>query len=317
MKSKRAPILGFVVVVVGSTAVGIGGCHPTSHPVVPATLGKTIASHEMEIALDQPGPILVETVIGADWAVPREGMIDLGDPKAKAAALSNGLEPIHLAMHVVSHPTRGTYLIDTGAERALRDSPSEAALSGPISWFIRLDNLVVRTDTAAWVAAHPGTLKGVFITHLHTDHIAGMRDVPNDVPVFTGPGETRGRSVDHLVTRGVVNEALEGKGPLQEWAFSRDADGVFAGIIDIFGDKSVFALAVPRHTPGSTAFVARTPSGPGLFTGDACHTRWGWEHDVPPGTFSRDVSKSRESLAALRGLARRHPSMKVHLGHQR
>jgi N-acyl homoserine lactone hydrolase len=86
--------------------------------------------------------------------------------------------------------------------------------------------------------------------------------------------------------------------------------------MDVIGDVYMFALWLPGHTAGSTAYVVRTPQGPVLLTGDACHTRWGWDHDVEPGTFSADRPRSVHSLAALRALAARHPTMSVRLGHQ-
>ncbi|MES1205859.1 MAG: MBL fold metallo-hydrolase [Pseudomonadota bacterium] len=96
-----------------------------------------------------------------------------------------------------------------------------------------------------------------------------------------------------------------------------DPSGRFTGVLDLFGDGSLFAIWVPGHTAGSVAYVARTPRGPVLFTGDTSHTRWGWEHDVPPGKFSSDRERNATSLAALRGLAARHPALEVPLGHQR
>ena len=115
---------------------------------------------------------------------------------------------------------------------------------------------------------------------------------------------------------GVFDAALAGKGPLQEWVFRPDPTGAFEGLLDVFGDGTFWALSVPGHTPGSTAYVARTPSGPVLLTGDACHTAWGWEHGVEPGSFSSDRPRSVKSLAALKKLAVRHPSLDVRLGHQ-
>lgn len=123
-------------------------------------------------------------------------------------------------------------------------------------------------------------------------------------------------SFEHLFTSGIFDEALEGKGPLLQWAFRPDPQGAFEGMLDVFGDGSFWALSVPGHTPGSTAYLARTPSGPVLLTGDACHTAWGWEHGGEPGSFSNDKPKSAASLAALKKLAARHPSMDVRLGHQ-
>jgi glyoxylase-like metal-dependent hydrolase (beta-lactamase superfamily II) len=84
----------------------------------------------------------------------------------------------------------------------------------------------------------------------------------------------------------------------------------------VFGDGSLFALHVPGHTRGSLAFLARTPRGPVLLVGDACHTAWGWKNGVEPGEFSTDGPRSAESLARLLDLARRHPSIDVRLGHQ-
>jgi hypothetical protein len=38
--------------------------------------------------------------------------------------------------------------------------------------------------------------------------------------------------------------------------------------------------------------LARTTTGPVLLTGDTCHTRWGWDNSVEPGT-SRARGASR------------------------
>lgn len=213
-----------------------------------------------------------------------------------------------IAFHVVRHPQRGTFLIDTGAERALRDDREHAAMGGVAGRAMGIDKLHVRHDTASFLGAQP--IAGVFLTHLHLDHISGMRDVPNGTPVFVGPGETAERSFMNLIVRRYTDKALEGKGTLHEWQFAGD------GILDVFGDGSFFAIQVAGHTPGSTAYLARTPRGPVLFTGDACHTKWGWDHGVEPGTFSHDRPASVVSLAKLRALVSRHPNIDVRLGHQ-
>jgi hypothetical protein len=51
-------------------------------------------------------------------------------------------------------------------------------------------------------------------------------------------------------------------------------------------------------------------------TGDTCHTAWGWENDVEPGSFTADHPGNAESLARLRTLVREHPAIEVRLGHQ-
>jgi glyoxylase-like metal-dependent hydrolase (beta-lactamase superfamily II) len=294
----------------------LSGCTATSHPGVPATLGAAEPASRLDSIVDAPGPVTVDTVVGADWQVPLSGLLNLDHPTARADKLEDREEPIHVAFHALHHPVHGTVIIDTGVERALFDAPDEAAVRGVAARFAGIDKMKRRTTTSAWLAQQDRPPTAVFLTHLHVDHVSGMRDVAAGTPVFVGPGEASSRSLENLFVAPIVDRALEGKPAVSVWRFAPDPDGLFEGVVDVFGDASVWALHVPGHTPGSTAYLARTPSGPVLFTGDACHTRWGWEHDVEPGSFSADKKRSAESLARLRRFAARHPQMEVRLGHQ-
>src|SRR5262245_46934715 len=95
-------------------AAGLSSCTPTSHAVVPSPFGVSRAASSLAAVVDQPGPITVETVVGADWAVPRSGLINLRHPKAVEAKLADSDEPIIVPFHAIRHPTKGLFLIDTG-----------------------------------------------------------------------------------------------------------------------------------------------------------------------------------------------------------
>jgi N-acyl homoserine lactone hydrolase len=292
------------------------GCAASTHAARPSALGAVSSAAAMEALIDRPGPVEVETVVGADWAVTRAGLINLDAPAAKAAHLTDGDEPIQIFVHVLRHPTRGTFLIDTGVTRRLVEDPSGAGVAWPVRKAMHVEKMKLGTDTAALLAREP-PLAGVLLTHLHLDHVSGMRDVPRGTPIYAGPGETSGREFMYLFTQGTIDRQLDGQAPIQEWRFAADPSGRFAGVTDIFGDGSVFAILVPGHTAGSVAYLVRTPKGPVLFTGDTCHTRWGWDHGVEPGSFSGDRPANRASLANLRALVARHPEIDVRLGHQR
>ena len=292
--------------------LGLGCGAATSHPVAEAKLGTASSPLAMEAVIDEPGPVAVETVVGAGWHVPLSGLLNLDHPEARAARLEDREETIHVAFHALHHPSRGTFLVDTGVERAIFEDPGSAAVRGLAAKFMHVGDMKRQTDTKSWIDAHGGRVSGVFLTHLHLDHVSGMRDVPAGTPVFVGPGETNERSFGNLFVAPSLDRALEGKPAISTLVFAPESDGV----LDVFGDATVFAIHVPGHTAGSTAYVIRSPSGPVLLTGDACHTSWGWEHGVEPGTFSADKPKSAESLARLRALAARHPALDVRLGHQ-
>lgn len=290
------------------------GCAPDSHDTQKSSLGVPRPFSALEAVIDAPGTVTVETIASSDWEADRGGLINLQHPRAQAAGLTPGQEPVQVYFHVLKHPTQGTFLIETGVERAMRDAPTQAAFGAMAD---SLKGMKFNMPLGDWLAQQKEAPRAVFLTHLHFDHVSGMADVPAKTDVYTGPGELAAIEHADAVIREGTQRALQGKNPLREWAYEADAAGRFAGVVDIFGDGSVWALWVPGHTPGSTAYLVRTPQGPVLLTGDACHTRWGWEHDVEPGTFSEDIARSAGSLAQLRRLAAEHPAMDVRFGHQR
>ena len=303
----------FPVLLLGIAAIG---CQLTGHPVMKAQLGVPRSALDLESQLAEPGPIDLETIVAADWQVQRSGLVNLDHPRAVAEGLTDGTELIQIYFHALRHPQHGLFIVDTGVERALAEDQDAAAIRGLVAHFMDLEALSVRQHTAGWLAAQPEPLAGVFMTHLHLDHVSGMPDVPSETPVYMGPGETADRSIQNLAVAPNISRAIAGKGPLREWAFMPQDDGPFESILDIFGDGSVFALHVPGHTPGSTAYLVRTTTGPVLLVGDACHTRWGWQNGVEPGSFSSDQPHSRTSLERLRKFVARHPGIEVRLGHQ-
>lgn len=294
----------------------LAGCSVTSHATQRASLGVPRGSAALLAVLDEPGPVELETVVAADWVVPRSGLINLDHPRARAAGLEDGDEHIHLYVHVLHHPEHGTFLVDSGAEQALRTAPERAAVRGLVAWAMDLDRMHVHVDTATLIDQQPAPLAGVLLTHLHLDHIMGLPDVPRGTPIYAGPGETRPRAFQNMFTRGSTGRMLAGHAPLREWQFEPDPGGRFDGVLDVFGDGSVWALHVPGHSPGSTAYLVRSTEGPVLLVGDACHTAWGWEHGVEPGTFSLDQPRSARSLERLQRWVAEHPGIEVRLGHQ-
>jgi glyoxylase-like metal-dependent hydrolase (beta-lactamase superfamily II) len=297
-------------------ALLLSACKLTTHPVQPSATGTPSSSEALLAVIDQPGPIQVETVNSADWTIDRSGLINLEHPKAKAAGLQEGMETIQIYFHALRHPERGLFIVDTGVETALRDDPDHAAVNGRVADAFGVERMKFHKPLGEYLEAAGAPLRGVLLTHMHADHILGLPDVPEDAALYVGPGEASARGVANIVVQGITNHLLVNKAALQELQFQPDRSGRFDGVIDLFGDKSLWAISVPGHTPGSLAFIARTPQGPVLMTGDTCHTAWGWQNEVEPGGFTVDPEKNVRNLKRLEQLVREHPATSVRLGHQ-
>lgn len=295
-------------------------CAQTTHDVEAAPTVVAQASHapswrEFEESLDQPGPIQFRKFAAADWAVPREGVINLSHPEAKAAHLEDGPEAIQIYFYEIEHAEHGGFLIDSGVARSVAKQTNEMPLRFPITAAMSFDALKVHLDTHAYVESRTSALRGVFLTHLHLDHILGLQDIPRDVPLYVGPGESEDTRATHALMRPSTDLNLEGFAALKQWRVTKNEGDPFAWV-DVFGDASLIGLHIPGHTRGNMAFVVRSTEGTQLIAGDGSHTVWGWEHNVEPGSFNTSGEEAAESLSALREFSSRHPKMKVHLGHQ-
>jgi glyoxylase-like metal-dependent hydrolase (beta-lactamase superfamily II) len=294
----------------------LSACAQSTHESVPAALGKSISSAAMEAVIDTPGPIDLKTVASAEYVADLSGLLNLKDPKAVEAGLSDHEEQIQIYTHLLRHPTQGFFMVDTGVSRRLVEDPAGVGVGLVVRKFGKIERMQIREDASSAMKSEGEPLKGVFLTHLHLDHISGMPDIPKDVPFYTGPGEAAESKFENLFVQGMEDRFFEGRPAIQELQFKKDPDEKFEAVIDVFGDRSLFAILTPGHTEGHVSYLARTPTGPVLLTGDACHTRWGWEHGVEPGSYTFDRERERKSLLALKALSERHPKMVVKLGHQ-
>lgn len=274
-----------------------------------AELGQAATLQQLAQTIDQPGPIEFKKIAVANWQVPLSGLLNLAHPRAVAAGLQERDEPIQIFVYVLQHPQHGTFLVDSGISQAFKSSQSDDYIAYIVRKAMNTPAIELLTSTADIIEA-TGPLNGVLLTHIHVDHVIGMPDIPSAVPVYTGPGEAASRLAMHAATRGTVQRLFGAHTTINEWAFDEH------GVIDVLGDGSLWALHVPGHTPGATAYLARTTRGAQLMIGDATHTRWGWDNQVEPGTYSKDQPQSVASLKLLHELARSHPTLTVHPGHQ-
>ena len=284
------------------------GCAVVDHPTTP-NLSPAASATSWDEVFAKPAVIEHEALISARWKVPLSGMLDLDHPEAKRAGKEDAPTDIVLPVHVLRHPEHGVFIIDSGVtDPVISLGVAELAFDDPIEVVDPIESILARESLP---------FGGALITHFHLDHVLGIPALPEGSSVFIGPGELEATSVQNAATRSVFNEVVDGRAAFREWQVDEaQAMGPIKRAIDVFGDGSLWALHMPGHTSGSMAFVAQTTSGPKLFTGDTSHTRWGFEHDVTPGTYTADHAANADSLHQLVELKAAFPQLEVFFGHE-
>lgn len=307
MKPTRPFTLRHLLILVAAL-VWTGACAVVDHPTTPhRALAPSVSSWSEVFA--RPPVIEHEAIVSARWNVPLSGMLDLDDPRAKAAGKTDAPTEIVLPVHVLRHPEHGVFIIDTGVtDPVVSFGLAELAFDYPIEIVDPIESILARETLP---------FGGALLTHFHLDHVLGLPGLPDGAPIYIGPGEMAARSLQNAATRSIFSEVVSGHGPFREWQRgSAVRIGPIEAAVDVFGDGSLWALFMPGHTAGSMAFVAHTTSGPKMFAGDTSHTRWGFENGVTPGTYSADRAENAESLLQLKALEAAVPEIEVFPGHE-
>jgi glyoxylase-like metal-dependent hydrolase (beta-lactamase superfamily II) len=296
--------------------IASSGCAVTSQQSELVEAGRPARIDTLKANIKKSGPIHLQKIVAADWTADRSGLINLNDPKAKAAGLTGGDEDIQIYFYVLDHPRFGRFFIDSGVSEVILKDPDHTPISSIVDSVMHIARLRLHQSTKSFIEKDPRPVKGVLLTHMHLDHIMGIPDIRSEVPIYIGPRESTHKNFLNMFVKGSTDELLQGERKLAELRFTGEHSPNHPRVIDFFGDSTLFVISVPGHTPGSLAFLVSSDDGPQLITGDTCHTRWGWENTVSPGSFTEDQQQNQQSLEWLKDLAASIPGIRVHPGHQ-
>lgn len=285
------------------------GCDPAPERLTFTTASKS-PGMEWQRVLQQGRKVELTTLFTGTVTVPTSGMLDLSDPKTEAITEKSMVVEVYA--HWIKHPVRGDYFVDSGLNKSYAKHP-QGDIKGVIAPFIVKDSHQNPGENiGALIEKHNIELNGVFFTHAHMDHTSGIPELPKDIHYYIGGGEPLTNFLFILSTN-YFNDV----DTLIEFDFSRGHTiAPFQKVIDIFSDGSVWAIATPGHSPGHVSYLINATTGPVLLTGDASHTRWGFENNVIPG-WANDVDAAKQSLASLRQMAAMYPEVTVIYGHEK
>lgn len=290
------------------TASFLLACSPSPHRETLSLKGQE-PTIEWESVKKGTAKLKLKTLVTGSVTVPVSGMLNLDDPKTDP--LQKGSMEVEVFAHWIRHPVKGDFLIDTGLDARFRNT-KRGSLKGLIApWIVEDSQQQAGQDILSQLKQNQVDLKGVFLTHVHGDHSSGIPVLPVGIDITLGKNESL-----HQYPFIMYNDHFDTVTHLHELDFSLGSNMAPLGkVLDIFGDGSLWAISTPGHTTGHVSYLLNTEEGWVLLTGDASHTRWGFENGVAPG-WSENEGDAEKSLAMLRTFSRENSNVRVIFGHQ-
>jgi len=307
MKKAQRIFLGAAIILVLASLLLIIVWQPSMIRRVPYTAPE-LAYHSWDEILSHPQPITIRTYSTGIMQTKLSGIMNLEHEDAQD--IEDKAIKIPVNVGIIQHQEFGAYLIDAGLDKSYVHNPY-GTIRGLMVNYLGKGSQEPNTHIAAILDQESIQLKGVFLTHLHTDHTAGIVDLPKDILYVAGKNE---RYINFRFF--MLSEHLAGIDELHEIDFAEGIDLPPLGkAVDLFGDGSLWAISSSGHAAGHVIFLINGIDEQVLFTGDACNDDYQFETGIGPGSYSSDLEGGQEILERIILFKERYPEVKLVYGH--
>lgn len=211
----------------------------------------------------------------------------------------------HAPAFLLQHPDRGALLFDTGyAPRlleAFRHWPDRLyKYATPTTVGVPVVEQLARFDLTA------SDVRMVLVSHLHADHVAGLRDFPHATFVVTRDAlslQRQSRGLD-AVRRGIVQQLFPSDFADRAQVIETYADAPLPHLgatHDLFGDGTVRLVALPGHARGQFGALVQGTHGAVLLCADGAWTSRAYRECKAPHWITGAM---QDDVAALHGTLR-------------
>jgi len=184
-----------------------------------------------------------------------------------------------VSSYLIEHP-RGLILIDTGWNKQIRTSNwKELGLQVQINTGYLPTGWAVDERMKA-LGYRPEDLDYVLLSHLHCDHVSGLKHVANAKKILVSAPEWRVANHTPMV---YLPSEWHGVN-VQTYEYQNTGFGPTGESYDIFGDGSVLQIHTAGHATGMSATLVRGCDGRYvLLAADVGYANRSWEEMLTPG----------------------------------
>jgi N-acyl homoserine lactone hydrolase len=252
-----------------------------------------------------PRPVTLESFKTGTVKINRRGTINPEHPEA--GYIDDEVLNVPIMSHIILHEEMGYFLFDTGLDASYAHDPRGGIKGAFADEFnqVKGENIKHHLDRLNI------NLSCVFLSHMHPDHIAGVRELPKNIPYIIGKGEIEEYKPEKY------GDFLSGVEKIYEIDFSKLEDKPpLGGCADILGDGSIWAVNTPGHSKGHMSFLINSLKGPIFLTMDAAFIMDNLKLKVAPCDFTWNVNMAQESLEQIISFLIDYPDVRVRPGHE-
>ncbi|ATO46472.1 hypothetical protein C5L30_001154 [Companilactobacillus farciminis] len=184
-----------------------------------------------------------------------------------------------VSSYLIEHP-HGLILIDTGWNKLVRQSnwkelgPQVQINTGylPMGWSV--------DERLAALGYKPSDIDYLLLSHLHCDHVSGLKQVKDAKNILVSEPELR---IANKLPMVYLPHEWKGVN-LQTYQYDHTDIGPFNESFDLFGDGSIVQIHTPGHASGMSATRIQGSDGKFvLLAADTGYSSMSWERMLTPG----------------------------------
>lgn len=291
MKLLVRGLVGLLLIVAVAAAFFLVPAHLQIRRVEPPL--PSVETVRARVAAAAGGPVRLSWINTSSQATPRSNVLGTGDPHPQ--------RPYRLchSSFVLEWPDGRTLLVDAGMTR------EQAESFGAAGEWAGGEPVRVGTTAAEALAAAGGRVDGAVFTHLHVDHVDGVREL-------CGLAPSRRLSVPMTANQMRLHNytTAEAFATLRDLPCGELLELGDEELAELPGFPGVFVIRAAGHTPDSQVVVAalrrRGRASPVVFTGDVVNHIDGIELDLGKPALYRAlvVPEDDQRLGEVRRLIR-------------